>query len=141
MAAATTGVPQILSSIDRTGTPNSAVPTTSSSPEAVAVDWSPSAAAHQQDVGVVLPMLTPGLGLPARTAVVERSGGGGGGEGAGGKPPRLLAMKALSGFPWRAPPSLCHSGGDAGAAAGVVHAMACHGEEEGQAALISALEK
>ncbi|CBN74503.1 hypothetical protein Esi_0028_0118 [Ectocarpus siliculosus] len=138
---------RILSSIDRTGTPNSAVPATPSSPEAVAIDWSPSAAAHQQDVGVVLPMLTPGLGLPARAAAVERSGGGsgggggGGGEGAGGKPPRLLAMKALSGFPWRAPPSLCHSGGDAGAAAGVVHAMACHGEEEGQAALISALEK
>ncbi|CAM9517687.1 unnamed protein product, partial [Ectocarpus fasciculatus] len=132
---------RILSSIDRTGTPNSAVPAPSSStPEAVAVDWSPSAAAHQQDVGVVLPMLAPGLGLPARTAVVGR---GGGGDGAGGKPPRLLAMKALSGFPWQAPPSLCHPGKDAGAAAagGVVHAMACHGEEEGQAALISALEK
>ncbi|CAM9353211.1 unnamed protein product, partial [Ectocarpus sp. 13 AM-2016] len=133
---------RILSSLDRTGTPNFSVPTTSSSSEAVAVDWSPSAAAHQQDVGVGLPMLTPGLGLPTRTAVVERSGGGGGGgEGAGGKPPRFLAMKALSGFPWRAPPSLCHSRGDAGEAAGVVHAMACHEEEEGQAALISALEK
>lgn len=53
--------------------------------------------------------------------------------------PQLLAMKALAGFSWLAPPSLCHPGN--AAAARVVHAIACLGEEEGQAALVSALER
>ena len=53
--------------------------------------------------------------------------------------PRLLAMKALAGFPWPAPPSLCHPG--SGDASRVVHATACLGEEGGQAALIKALER
>lgn len=64
--------------------------------------------------------------------------GGDDGEGAAGRP-RLLAMKALAGFPWPAPPSLCHPGN--AAAASVVHAMACLEEEEGQATLVSALER
>lgn len=81
-------------------------------------------------------MLAPGLGLPARP--VERAGGSNGL--ASEKTPRLLAMKALAGFSWPAPPALCHSGSRSGAA-GVVHALASLREEEGQAALISALEK
>lgn len=98
-------------------------------------------------------MLAPGLGLPARRSAEQAGGdggnGGGGGardnlagsEGGGGKPPPLMAMKALGGFAWPAPPSLCHAGRGAEAAARVVHALASLGEEEGQAALISALEK
>lgn len=81
-------------------------------------------------------MLSPGLGLPARPA--ERAGSSN--RLASEKPPRLVAMKALAGFSWPAPPALCHSGSSA-EAAGVVHAMASLREEEGQAALISALEK
>ena len=53
--------------------------------------------------------------------------------------PRLLAMKALAGFPWPAPPSLCHP--ESAEASGLVHATACLGEEGGQAALILALER
>lgn len=53
--------------------------------------------------------------------------------------PRLRAMKALSTFAWPAPLSLCHPG--SGAAERAVHGMACFGEEEGQAALVSALER
>jgi len=79
-------------------------------------------------------MLAPGLGLPERPT--DQAGGT---SIDGEKPPRLLAMKALASFSWPAPPSLCHSGSRA-AAAGVVHSMASLGEEEGQAALISALE-
>lgn len=134
-----TTITQILSSIARTGTKANALPTSSSScsaSEAIAADWSPVSAAHQQDVGVVLPMLAPGLGLPTGC-----SGGSGDSIRIEGKtPPRLQAMNALANFSWPAPPSLCHSGTNT-AAAGVVHAMACLGEAEGQAALISALEK
>lgn len=91
-------------------------------------------------------MLTPGLGLPARRSAGHSGGGDGsdnpvGSQGGGENAPRLLAMKALAGFAWPAPPSLCHAGRGAEAAAGVVHALASLGEEEGQAALISALEK
>lgn len=141
----TTTTTQILSSIARTGAKASAPSPSSSSsaPEAVAADWSPVSAAHQQDVGVVLPMLAPGLGLPVSLA--EQAGGGDSSSGDNvrverEKPPRLLAMKALATFSWPAPPSLCHSGRSTDAAE-VVHAMACLGEAEGQAALISALEK
>ena len=81
-------------------------------------------------------MLAPGLGLPAHTAELTGSSN----RLASEKPPRLLAMKALAGFSWPAPPALCHSGSSV-EAAGVVHAMASLREEEGQAALISALEK
>ncbi|CAM9191469.1 unnamed protein product, partial [Scytosiphon promiscuus] len=146
---------RILSSVARTGTERPAAasssPSSSSPPNVLAAEaWSPSLAAHQQDVGVALPMLTPGLGLPARRSAggAGSDGGSGGGsdnpvvsENCGEKPPRLLAMKALAGFAWPAPPSLCHAGRGGEAAAGVVHALVSLGEEEGQAALISALEK
>lgn len=146
-------------------------------------DWSPTAAAHQQDVGVVLPALAPGLGLPvlpapsnvdslgakrggsgddrgsvdderdrrgsleqdiAHKSLLEGSSGGGWGgrkgeAGAGAGAPRVVAMKALAGFPWPAPPSLCHPG--SGVAARLVHAMGSLGEEEGHAALVSVLER
>lgn len=114
--------------------------------------WSPIALAHQQDVGVILPALAPGLGLPssattaaaAATSAAESgnpSGAYGGGY-AGGREgePQLAAMKALAGFSWPAPTSLCHSA-TGWAARSVVHSMACLGEEEGQAALVAVLER
>lgn len=108
--------------------------------------WSPSASAHQQDVAVILPALAPGLGLPSSCSpfysLAEAGGLSGKGEGGGGGgrakgEPQLEAMKALAGFPWPAPTSLCHPTG----AGRLVHAMSCLGEEEGQAALVAALER
>lgn len=71
--------------------------------------------------------------LPAGQGKGEIAGDGGAGR------PRLAAMKALAGFPWPAPPSLCHPA--SAAATAVVHAIAALHEEEGQAALVSALER
>lgn len=148
---------QILSSLPRTGTKLNA-PTSDAG-------WSPTASAHQQDVGVILPALTPGLGVPvpaSAAAATSPSGGSeiseSGDDIARGKGSvegrwegeegvmedrvgrlRLGAMKALSTFAWPAPPSLCHPG--SGVAEKAVHGMACFGEEEGQAALVSALER
>lgn len=56
------------------------------------------------------------------------------------------AMKALAGFPWAAPLSLCHPpspdrSGVPGPAASLVHAIASLDEDEGQAALVAALER
>ncbi|CAM9703344.1 unnamed protein product, partial [Laminaria digitata] len=158
---------RILSSIARTGSLAPPCSYTSTAPApAFEADWCPTALAHQLDVGVVLPTLAPGLGLPVSPAVTAAAaaaaaaalddhtgddhqanvgggggGGGGGGHEAGRRPgrPRLLAMKALAGFSWPAPPSLCHPG--SAEASGVVHATACLGEEGGQAALILALER
>ena len=128
------------------------------------------ASAHQQDVGVILPALAPGLGVPAPAAGsptglsnlnVDNNTASGGGVDGGGRPtasaetreeeggmdeagyragmPRLRAMKALATLAWPAPPSLCHPG--SAAAERAVHGMACLDEENGQAGLVSALER
>lgn len=111
--------------------------------------WSPIALAHQQDVGVILPALAPGLGLPSSATTAgtpaaesESSSGAyeGGYAGGGEGEPQLAAMKALAGFSWPAPTSLCHSA-TGSAARSLVHSVACLGEEEGQAALVAVLER
>lgn len=109
--------------------------------------WSPTASAHQHEVGVILPALTPGLGVPSASASTECETSselmedGDGRQGAGGAAPRLGAMKALAGCSWPAPPSMCHPSSAVGGAGRLVFLMACLGEEEGQAELVAALER
>lgn len=113
--------------------------------------WTATGSAHLNEVGVALPALTPGFGIPVEGCSFEhdmdcdphkrgRSRGDSDSVQVEISRPGLLAMKALDGSPWPAPPSLSHAGRQP-AAARLAHAVASRGEDEGHAELISTLER
>jgi hypothetical protein len=82
----------------------------------------PVSAPNLLDVGVQLPLLFPGLGLPSGNLDSEKNG----------------ALKAVSTYKCQLPPSWCHPGSSA--ADRVVSALASATEDKGHAVLCTALE-